>query len=465
MSVYYTTMDGSVTSGSDYGSVSGTLTFSPGQTSKTVLVPIYGDTLVEPDEAFGLLLSNPLNLTLGAMPGAYGTILNDDVPAASLAGNVSVSEGNAGATELTFTVTLDQPGQFGATVHIATANGTAEAGPDYQALSGDLQFSPGQTQQTITVLVNGDRLVEGDETLTVTLTVSDGTNLTTGTLVVTVQNVAPTTAVSGPASGVAGQERTFTFAASDPSAPDQAGGFTYQINWGDGSTQTVQGAGSGVDVTHVFTVTGPYTVTVTATDKDSSTGGAASLAVSVVAVELQNGDLIVGGTPGDDQITIQPTDESGTVGVVIKGADQGVFVPTGRVVVFGQAGNDVIVVAALPTGGDPVPLALPVVLLGGDDLLVGGATSHDNDLIFLLALQAEWGRSDADYATRTGHLDGSLPGGLNGTALLNAQTVTDDGSVDSLFGDAGQDWFFAASGGANPDVVNDLEGGEQITLL
>ena len=60
------------------------------------------------------------------------------------------------------------------TVHYATADGTATAGSDYQAASGTLTFAAGQTSQTITVLVNGDRLAEPTETFFVNL--SDPTN-------------------------------------------------------------------------------------------------------------------------------------------------------------------------------------------------------------------------------------------------------------------------------------------------
>src|SRR5262249_18248663 len=62
---------------------------------------------------------------------------------------------------------------------------------------------------------------------------------------VTVNNVAPAAGVSGPAGGVRGQARTFTFTASDPSAVDQAASFTYAIDWGDGSSQTVSGSSAG----------------------------------------------------------------------------------------------------------------------------------------------------------------------------------------------------------------------------
>src|SRR5205823_1626392 len=114
---------------------------------------------------------------------------------------------------------------------------------------------------------------------------------------------------------------------------------------------------SGVQLVHVFTATGSYTVTATATDKDGGTSADASQAVNIVVAELQDGDLVVGGSTADDAITIQPIDVNGTLGVVLNGVAQGSFVPTGRVIVFGQAGNDVIQV---------VSVGLPVVLLGGD---------------------------------------------------------------------------------------------------
>src|SRR5262249_62004501 len=101
---------------------------------------------------------------------------------------------------------------------------------------------------------------------------------------------------------------------------------------------------------------------------------------------------------------------------------------------------------------------------GGDDLLVGGTTAYDSDQISLALLRLELIRTDADYLTRIDHLSGSSPGGLNGNAVLNAQTVHEDGAADDLWGEAGQDWFVLA-GGANPDRANDPETGEIATTL
>jgi hypothetical protein len=57
----------------------GTLTFNPGETTKTVLVPVFGDNTNEPDETFFLNLSDPTNATISDGQG-IGTIINDDAP-------------------------------------------------------------------------------------------------------------------------------------------------------------------------------------------------------------------------------------------------------------------------------------------------------------------------------------------------------------------------------------------------
>lgn len=78
VTVAYATADGTATAGTDYTATSGKLVFAPGETSKTLAVPILGDTGVEPDETFTLNLSNPVNAQLG-QASATGTIKNDDV--------------------------------------------------------------------------------------------------------------------------------------------------------------------------------------------------------------------------------------------------------------------------------------------------------------------------------------------------------------------------------------------------
>ncbi len=67
----------SATNGIDYGAGSGTIPFAPGQTTRFLDVPVFGDTQIEPNEHFFLQLSNPTNAAIAHDTG-HGIILNDD---------------------------------------------------------------------------------------------------------------------------------------------------------------------------------------------------------------------------------------------------------------------------------------------------------------------------------------------------------------------------------------------------
>src|SRR5262249_56306726 len=99
------------------------------------------------------------------------------------------------------------------------------------------------------------------------------------------------------------------------------------------------GNGSGVTVEHTYATNGKYTVTVTATDKDGAASSPATHTLSIVAVQMQGNDLVVGGTTGNDQIVIA-ADAKGQVTARSGSVLLGKFSPTGKVVVPGQAGND-----------------------------------------------------------------------------------------------------------------------------
>lgn len=77
VSVSYSTANGTATAGSDYVATSGRLTFAPGVTTRTLPVSVIGDTRVEADEQFSVLLSNATGAAM-TVPRAVGTIRNDD---------------------------------------------------------------------------------------------------------------------------------------------------------------------------------------------------------------------------------------------------------------------------------------------------------------------------------------------------------------------------------------------------
>ena len=79
VAVDYTTADGAAVAGSDYIATSGTLSFAPGETSKTIIVPTTDDGIVEDTESFVVNLSNPAGATLEDAQGV-ATILDTDGP-------------------------------------------------------------------------------------------------------------------------------------------------------------------------------------------------------------------------------------------------------------------------------------------------------------------------------------------------------------------------------------------------
>lgn len=179
VTVNYTTNNGTAVAGSDFVAASGTLTFAPNETTKTIKVNFVGDAVTENNENFTVTLSQPAGATL-ARTQASATIINDDVaPTPDISINdVTVTEGNTGTVNAVFTVTLSTPTTKTVTLNYATANGTALAPGDYTAASGTINFAPNETTKTITVVVRGDTTDEPNENFVVNL--SNVTNANVG---------------------------------------------------------------------------------------------------------------------------------------------------------------------------------------------------------------------------------------------------------------------------------------------
>jgi serine protease AprX len=176
ISVLYATEDGSATAPADYSVAAGSVTFTPGQVTKTVTVQISGDTLVEQNEFFFVKLSSASGATIADSHGR-GTILNDDAMAALSVGDVRIVEGSAAAT---FRVTLSHASDVPVVANFLTENGTASAPGDYGASAGTVSFAPGEVAKTITIPVVADRVDEVDEMFALTVvgpvnaTIADG---------------------------------------------------------------------------------------------------------------------------------------------------------------------------------------------------------------------------------------------------------------------------------------------------
>ena len=195
--VNFATSDGTATAGNDYATVNGTLTFSPGDSVKTINVPILADSVDEFDETFTLSLLSPTNAVISSTSGiATMTITDDDsLPTVSLGDFVTSNEA-VGTPNLV--ATLSAASEKPITVDYATSDGTATAGSDYTSGSGTITFAPGSTSENVPVAVLADTTDEANETVTVTL--SNPTNVTLndaiGELTITDDDSAPSISIA-----------------------------------------------------------------------------------------------------------------------------------------------------------------------------------------------------------------------------------------------------------------------------
>jgi|GEM_PF-3732656 len=124
----------------------------------------------------------------------------------------------------------------------------------------------------------------GDTVVTITATDSFA-ETTVITFSVSVLNIAPAVAVSGPSSAVQGQPVSFLLSATDVSTADTNAGFTYQIDWNhDGTIDETVTGGSSTSVNHHFTTAGTQIFTVTAVDKDGGVSDSVSYSMNIAVI-------------------------------------------------------------------------------------------------------------------------------------------------------------------------------------
>ena len=171
------------TEGADYTPGSGSLTFEPGETKKTISVQTKQDTIGEAPEAVVVTLSNLSGGAVfksregsdrcpwdkcGASPlcCACGLIVDDgDDPGVSISDAwAKESDGGMG-----FRISLNKASESTVSVSFATEDGTAVAGEDYTRTTRTVEFSVGETSRTVTVPIIDDDVSEQNETMIVRL--------------------------------------------------------------------------------------------------------------------------------------------------------------------------------------------------------------------------------------------------------------------------------------------------------
>jgi microsomal dipeptidase-like Zn-dependent dipeptidase len=171
--------------GEDYEATAGSVQFLPGEASRTVVVPVVGDRVIEADETLRLRLFEPETGTTYAE--AAGTIRDDDaVPTLSIA-DASAQEGTGLARSVALTVSLSHPVEHEVSVAFATANSTAMAGSDYSPKAGTVVFAPGALSRPVNVTILGDAIPEDfEEVFLVNLSSPVGAGLSGAQAVVTI---------------------------------------------------------------------------------------------------------------------------------------------------------------------------------------------------------------------------------------------------------------------------------------
>jgi hypothetical protein len=149
-------------------------------------------------------------------------------------GSAVIVEGNTGTQNAAVTVSLSKPHSNAVTVDYRTANGTATAGSDYNAVSGRLTFAKNQMSKTILVPIVGDRAIESNETFLVNLRNAKGARIAYGQGIVSIVDNEPRVSISN-VSQVEGASGTtpFNFTVSLSAAYDQP--VTVNYTTADGS--------------------------------------------------------------------------------------------------------------------------------------------------------------------------------------------------------------------------------------
>ena len=165
----------SATAGEDYRTPTsggqantGQIVFEDGETEKTFAVDIIDDNRFEGTESFSIGLQNPSTGTLGAPRTVLVNILDNDAPATLSLSDASITTSES-SRQVQLTVQRSGDSSEAVSVRFRTRNGTAEAGQDYTARSGSLNFAAGQTTRTIAIAIEDDAFVEDSENFTVEL--------------------------------------------------------------------------------------------------------------------------------------------------------------------------------------------------------------------------------------------------------------------------------------------------------
>lgn len=345
VAVNYATADGTATQPADYTSTSGTLTFTPGQTTRTVTVPVIGDTVPEANETFFVNLSGATNATISDNQGV-GTITNDDVPV-----TVSPATLPNGTVATAYSQTVSASGGTGSYTFAVTAG----------ALPAGLTLSPGG-------VLAGTPTAGG--TFNVTVTATDSSAFPgpySGSQAYTL-TIAPPTLVL-PATTLPGATLNVAYSDSITGASGGTAPYAYAVTAGalpGGVTlNPANGALAGTP-----TALGTFNFSITATDSSTGTGPyTATQTYTLEVVDLppvaNPVSITVPYNAGPTPVPLNITGGTPT-SVLGSAASNGSAVTSGTTITYqpnpGYAGPDSFTYFATNSGGSSAPATVTVTV-------------------------------------------------------------------------------------------------------
>ena len=308
------------------------------------------------------------------------------VPELSVA-DLSLVEGNLGVSTAMFTVSLSPASAQVVTVGFATADGTATvAGSDYGAATGTLTFNPGETSKTVAVLINGDTVIEPDESFTVSLASAVGAPVSDGQATGTITNDDindPPRFVKGADQTVledAGAQNVNGWATAISSGPPDEAGQTVSFTVTANTNAALFSAGPAVAADGTLTyapaedANGQATITLKAVDSDGAESATQSFVIRVTAVnDAPSFDTLAGNPPTvNEDVTSQtvanfatgisagPANESGQAlsFVVTNNSNAALFVPVSGLPTISPTGTLSYTLAANESGTATITVRL-----------------------------------------------------------------------------------------------------------
>jgi Autotransporter beta-domain/Calx-beta domain len=416
-------VNGTATSGTDYTALSGSVIIPANTLTATITIPVLQDSLVEGSETVIIALTSATsNVAITASGSATNTMADDDASAVTIANTTDGNE--AGLVAGVTTVSLSNPSATPTTVSYIVS-GSATSGTDYTALSGFVIVPANTLTATITIPVLQDSIVEGPETVIVSLTAATSNVAITAsgstTNTIADDDVAVVTIVNAVNGAEPATNGTLTVTQSAVSASDTIVVLSY------GGTAT-----NATDYTRPTSVTipaGATTAIVTLAIVDdliiegaefvdvtlaSVSSGLATLGATVLATNSVTDNDVAALTI----VTTTNGAEPVTAGVLT--VTQSAISVSDSVIVLGYAGTatngfDYTRPASvtIPAGGTTATITLPIV----DDALVEGTETVDVTLVSVTSGLATLGTTITATSTLAD----------NDVAVVTVANVTDAG--------------------------------------